>query len=84
MAGIPLWLLKQILNPRFPDSEPQPRLPMTEDTYLKIKADYLRGLTATESWRSLLDEHNAWFTLTTITKLYISFAQDADTLRPEL
>ncbi|MFF2965046.1 hypothetical protein ACFVT1_40700 [Streptomyces sp. NPDC057963] len=44
-----------------------------EDTYRRIKHHYTQGLTATQSWRSFLDDHDTWLTLTTVTKLYLGF-----------
>jgi hypothetical protein len=70
---VPLWLLKRILSPRFPNERPVPRPAMHEDTYQRIKNHYHQGLTATQSWRSFLDDHDTWLTLTTVTKLYLSF-----------
>ncbi|MFC7818662.1 hypothetical protein ACFUTR_28985 [Streptomyces sp. NPDC057367] len=71
---VPLWLLKRILSPRFPNERPVPRSAMPEDTYQRIKRHYTQGLTATQSWRSFLDDHDTWLTLTTVTKLYLDFA----------
>ncbi|MEU5341439.1 TniQ family protein [Streptomyces sp. NPDC020766] len=73
---IPLWGLKRILSPRFPDPNPAARAFMTEDNYRRIKAHYSQGLTATETWRCFLDNHDSWIPLTTITALYITLARE--------
>lgn len=39
--NIPLWLLKRILSPRFPDPNPAERAFMTEGNYRRIKTHYL-------------------------------------------
>ncbi|MEC3998025.1 hypothetical protein VSR01_32875 [Actinacidiphila sp. DG2A-62] len=73
---VPLWLLKRILSPRFPNERPVPRPSMPEDYYQTIKDHDAQGLIATLSWRSFLDVHHTWLTLTTITRLYLSFARE--------
>ncbi|MFF4731986.1 hypothetical protein ACFY3M_43335 [Streptomyces mirabilis] len=73
---IPLWGLKRILSPRFPDPNPPARAFMTEDNYRRIKTHYSQGLTATETWRYFLDNHDSWIPLTTITALYITLARE--------
>lgn len=47
---------------------------MTEDNYRRIKTHYSQGLTATETRRCFLDNHDSWIPLTTITALYITLA----------
>ncbi|MFE7243852.1 hypothetical protein [Streptomyces sp. NPDC057580] len=78
---IPLWLLKRILSPRFPNERPVPRPTMPEDTHQRLKDHYARGLTATQSWRSFLDDHDTWVTLSAVTQLYLSF-QDSTSIKP--
>ncbi|MEV0494484.1 hypothetical protein [Streptomyces atratus] len=78
---IPLWLLKRILSPRFPNERPVPRPTMPEDTHQRLKDHYARGLTATQSWRSFLDDHETWLTLSAVTQLYLSF-QDSTSIKP--
>ena len=76
---IPLWHLKRLLSPRFPDPNPAGRAFTTEDNYLRIKTYYSQGLTTTETWRYFLDNHDTWIPLTTITALYIALAREPDT-----
>jgi hypothetical protein len=74
---VPLWLLKRILSPRFPNERPVPRPAVLPEVYYqRIKDHYAQGLTATQSWRSFLDDHDTWLTLTTVTKLYLRFARE--------
>jgi hypothetical protein len=73
---IPLWGLKRILSPRFADPNPPARAFMTEDNYRRIKPYCSQGLTATETWRCFLDNHDSWIPLTTITALYITLARE--------
>jgi hypothetical protein len=57
---MPLWGLKRILSPRFPDPQPPARAFMTEDNYRRIKTHYSQGLTPPETWRYFLDNHDTW------------------------
>jgi hypothetical protein len=36
---------------------------------------------ATQSWRSFLDDHDTWLTLSAVTQLYLSF-QDSTSIKP--
>jgi hypothetical protein len=74
---VPLWLLRRILSPRFPNERPVPRPAMPEGYYQRIMDHYHQGLTATQSWRSFLDDHHTWLTLTTVTKLYITLDRES-------
>ncbi|MGW1093725.1 hypothetical protein ACWD4L_48165 [Streptomyces sp. NPDC002596] len=54
---------------------------MPEDTHQRLKDHYARGLTATQSWRSFLDDHDTWLTLSAVTQLYLSF-QNSTSIKP--
>ncbi|MER6557480.1 TniQ family protein [Streptomyces sp. NPDC001027] len=75
---IPLWLLRRVLNPRFPDPKPPLRASMSEDTYRTIWEHYLQGATPTQTWHNLLDDHVDWIPLTTVTKLFLRFSEEND------
>ncbi|WP_406485928.1 hypothetical protein [Streptomyces phaeochromogenes] len=76
---IPLWLLRRVLDPRFPDPKPPLRASMSEDTYRTIWEHYMQGATPTQTWHNLLDDHVDWIPLTTVTKLFLRFSEENGT-----
>lgn len=79
---IPLWLLRRVLSPRFPDPKPPLRASMTDDTYRTIWEHYVRGATPTQTWHSLLDDHVDWIPLPTVTRLFIRFSEENGSAEP--
>lgn len=66
MWMVPRWVIKKVLDPRFPNRTPVGRMLVSEDQHAKLTACYEQGMTAAQAWHDLIDNQDTWITQSSV------------------